>query len=53
MGTLSPLFTLVRSFFLAFLPEEQKCSQNTIRSYRKSLELLFDFVKGKKIGCTQ
>jgi len=48
MGTLSPLFTLVRSFFLAFLPEEQKCSQNTIRSYRKSLELLFDFVKGKK-----
>ena len=47
MGTLSPLFTLVRSFFLAFLPEEQKCSQNTIRSYRKSLELLFDFVKEK------
>ena len=45
MGTLSPLFTLVRSFFLVFLPEEQKCSQNTIRSYRKSLELLFDFVK--------
>ena len=45
MGTLSPLFTLVRSFFLVFLPEEQKCSPNTIRSYRKSLELLFDFVK--------
>ena len=45
METLSPLFTLVRSFFLVFLPEEQKCSQNTIRSYRKSLELLFDFVK--------
>lgn len=45
MGTLTPLFTLVRSFFLVFLPEEQKCSPNTIRSYRKSLELLFDFVK--------
>ena len=42
MGTLTPLFSLVHDFLLVSLPDEQKCSPNTIRSYRKSLELLFE-----------
>lgn len=48
MGTLTPLFSLVHDFLLVSLPDEQKCSPNTIRSYRKSLELLFDFIKTKR-----
>ena len=48
MEALNSLFVHVRNFFLVYLPEEQKCSPNTIRSYRKALELLFDFVKEKK-----
>lgn len=48
MGTLTPLFTLVHDYLLISLPDEQKCSVNTIRSYRKALELLFDFIKDKR-----
>lgn len=48
MGALTPLFSLVHDFLLVSLPDEQKCSPNTIRSYRKSLELLFDFIKTKR-----
>ena len=48
MGALNPLFTMVRDYLLKFLPEEKKYSPNTIRSYRKALELLFDYVKEQK-----
>lgn len=45
MGALNPLFKAVHDFLTIALPEEQKCSMNTIRSYRKALELLLDYVK--------
>jgi len=48
MGALNPLFVAVRDFLKVYLPKERKCSNHTIRAYRKSLELLFEFVKTKK-----
>lgn len=45
MEQLNPLFTQIRNFLTVFLPEEKKYSTNTIRSYRKALELLLDYVK--------
>lgn len=48
MGGLSPFFSVVHNFFKIYLPNERKCSPNTIRSYQKALELLLDFAKTKK-----
>ena len=48
MEKLNSLFTLVRDFLINYLPVERKCSPHTIRSYQKSLELLFDYVKMQK-----
>ena len=48
MGALNDLFSMIHDYLLVALPKERKCSKNTIRSYRKSLELLLDFVKEKK-----
>lgn len=48
MAGLSPLFSLVHDFFKVYLPNERKCSPNTIRAYQKALELLLDFVKEQK-----
>lgn len=42
------LFSCVSNFLQSYLPDQRKRSPNTIRSYRKSLELLFDFVKEKQ-----
>lgn len=47
MESLNSLFSAIHDYLLVALPKEQKCSENTIRSYRKSLELLVDFVKEK------
>lgn len=48
MEGLSPFFRLIHDFLVISLPKEQKCSENTIRSYRKSLEMLLDYVKTEK-----
>lgn len=48
MEQLSPFFKLIHGFLVVSLPKEQKCSENTIRSYRKSLELFLDYTKNKK-----
>lgn len=48
MGKLTPFFSLVHDFLVVYLPNEKKCSPNTIRSYRKALELLLDYVKEKQ-----
>lgn len=48
MEPLSPFFKLIHDFLIISLPKEQKCSENTIRSYRKSLEMLLDYVKAEK-----
>lgn len=48
MEKLNPLFTLVRNYLTRYLPSERKLSKNTIRSYQKTLELLFDYVKVQK-----
>ena len=48
MEPMNPLFSLVHDFLLVALPQEQKCSPNTIRSYKKALELLFDYIKTQK-----
>jgi site-specific recombinase XerD len=39
------LFGRVHDFLTIYLPKQQRVSPNTIRSYRKALEQLFDFVK--------
>jgi len=48
MGKLNPLFTLVRDYLTHYLPLERKFGKNTIRSYKKALELLLDYVKVQK-----
>lgn len=48
MEPMNNLFTLVHDFLLVALPQEQKCSPNTIRSYKKALELFFDYIKEQK-----
>lgn len=48
MESLNNLFSMIHDYLLVALPKEQKCSENTIRSYRKALELLLDFVKAKR-----
>jgi len=45
MAALNPLFLAIHNYLLIFLPKEQKRSQNTIRAYRKALELLLDYLK--------
>lgn len=47
MGSMNTLFSAIHDFLLIALPKERKCSENTIRSYKKSLELLLDFAKEK------
>lgn len=49
MENMNSLFTAIHNFLLVALPKERKCSENTIRSYKKALELLLDFTK-KKTG---
>ena len=49
MENMNLLFTAIHDFLLVSLPKERKCSENTMRSYKKSLELFLDFVK-KKTG---
>ena len=48
MGKLSPLFSLIQSYLTHYLPNERKYSSNTIRAYKKSLDLLFDYIKVKQ-----
>lgn len=42
------LFSLIHDYLKVYLPEQRNVSPNTIRSYRKTLEELLDFVKGCK-----
>lgn len=41
----NPLFSLLHDFLKIYLPNQQKVSTNTIRSYSKSLDLLLDYIK--------
>lgn len=47
MEQMNSLFIAIHNYLLIALPEERKSSKNTIRSYKKSLELFLDFVKRK------
>lgn len=47
MDNMNALFTAIHNFLLVSLPKERKCSVNTIRSYKKTLEQFLDFVKMK------
>ena len=38
----------VRDFLTIYLPKQRKFSENTIRSYRMSLSLFFDYLKDEK-----
>ena len=38
------LFSAIHDFFMVFLPVQQRCSPNTIRSYRYAIGALLDFV---------
>ena len=42
------LFPLLRDFLKVYLPKQRKTSPHTVRSYRKSLESLLDYVKERK-----
>jgi len=42
------LFKLFRDYLIIYLPEQKCCSENTIKSYRKSLNILLDFLIEKK-----
>ena len=42
------LFTLIRDYLKVYLPKQHKVSPNTIRSYRKTLNLLVDYVAEDK-----
>ena len=41
------LFSLIHDFLKIYLPKQRKVSPNTIRSYRKAIEDLLDYVKKK------
>ena len=45
MEGLNPLFKLIHDYINVHLPGERKLSEHTVRSYKKALELLVDFVK--------
>ncbi|MDO4326895.1 MAG: site-specific integrase [bacterium] len=49
MEKMNSLFVSIHNYLLVALPKERKSSENTIRSYKKSLELFLDFVK-KRTG---
>jgi site-specific recombinase XerD len=47
------LFRLIRDYLTVYLPDQRCCSPNTIKSYRETLNQLFDFVTAeKKISLT-
>jgi integrase/recombinase XerD len=47
------LFRLIRDYLTVYLPDQRCCSPNTIKSYRETLNQLFDFVTTqKKISLT-
>lgn len=45
MGGLNPLFTHIRNYIVVHLQRERRYGENTVRSYRKAIELLVDYVK--------
>lgn len=42
------LYKTVHDYFQVYLPKMRRCSENTIRSYRKAVSSLFDFAAGKR-----
>jgi integrase/recombinase XerD len=47
------LFRLIRDYLTVYLPDQRCCSPNTIKSYRETLNQLFNFVTAeKKISLT-
>lgn len=44
----SSLFPLIHDYLKLYLPKQRKVSPNTIRSYRKSLDGLLDYVKKRR-----
>jgi len=45
------LFKLIRDYLMLYLPKMRECSDHTIRSYRKAINSLLEFVKTeKKVG---
>ena len=42
------LFRLLRDYLVIYLPEQKCCSENTIKSYRESLNILLNFIIEKK-----
>lgn len=48
MAQLNTLFKTIHDYLLVYLPEERKLSSNTIRAYRKSIELLLDYVRDSR-----
>jgi len=48
MEKINPLFTLVQAYHTQYLPLEKKRGENTLRSYKKALEMFLDYIKMQK-----
>ena len=42
------LFTLLRDFLLAYLPNQRKASSNTVKAYRATLNQFLKYTAGQK-----
>ena len=45
MGQLNPLFSKIRDFLTVYLVKERKYSDNTVRSYKKAIDMLLSYVE--------
>jgi len=41
------LFELIRGFLTVYLPKQKACSPNTVKAYRDSLNLMFEYMKNE------
>ena len=45
MGQLNPLYCIIRDYLTVYLVKERKYSDNTIRSYKKAIDMFLDYVE--------
>lgn len=45
MGQLNPLYSKIRDFLTIYLVKERKYSDNTVRSYKKAIDLLLEYIE--------
>lgn len=45
MGQLNPLYSKIRDFLTVYLVKERKYSDNTVRSYKKAIDMILDYIE--------